>query len=95
MDKNRDINHLNYRYSNESIYILNNNKDIVVSYGKISYLNKTELFYQCNLKEDSSSSPILLTNNQKLIGIHYNTSKKYNKGNLLTYYNISIFISYI
>ena len=80
------LNHLDHIYSNESIYILDypKNKDIAVSYGKLNYLNNTNIFYQCKIKEDSSGSPILLTNNQKLLSIH-NNSKKYNKGNLLIY----------
>ena len=78
-------------YSNESIYILNYHKsrDIFVSYGKISYLHNTDIFYQGNIKENIkeyfSVSPIILTNNQKLLGIHKKNSKKYNKGNLLIY----------
>ena len=72
------------------------NKDIFVSYGKLSYLKNTELFYRCNIKRSSSGSPILLSNNQKLIGIHKNSKNyKYNKGNLLIYFIILIFISSI
>ena len=88
LDKNSDINYLHHKYSNESIYILDyrKNKDIFVSYGKLSYLKNTELFYRCNIKRSSSGSPILLSNNQKLIGIHKNSKNyKYNKGNLLIY----------
>jgi len=89
LEKNKGLNYLNNIYSNESIYILNYPKDndIIVSYGKLFCLKKTELFYKCNIKENSSGSPILLTNNQKLIGIHSNCSKKYkyNKGSLLIY----------
>ena len=73
-------------YSNESIYILNylKTRDIFVEYGKLSYLNNSELSYQYKIKEeDSSCSPILLTNNQKLFGIYNN--KKYNKRNILFY----------
>ena len=88
-----NLNYLNNSYSNESIYILNysmDNNDIFVSYGKLLFLRNTEILYLCNLKEGSSGSPILLTNNRKLIGIHSNNSKKYNKGNLL-YYSINEF----
>ena len=94
LNHSNNLKNLNHAYSNESIYILNypKNKDIAVSYGKINYLNNTNIFYQCNIKEDFSGSPILLTNNQKLLGIHNNNSKKYNKGNLLIYYNIFIYI---
>ena len=87
LDKKEVLNNLNYIYSNESIYILNylKDNDKVVSYGKLEYLNNTELYYQCNIKEDSSSLPILLTNIQKLIGISSISSKKYNKGSLIIY----------
>ena len=77
-------------YLHESIYILNynKNKDIFVSYGKLQNINNSKLFHKCNLKEDSSGSPIFLIENQKLIGIQCENSKqnKYNKGLLLIYY---------
>ena len=81
------MDYLNNLYSNESIYILNyaKDKDIAVSYGKLTHLNNANIFNQCKIKEDSSGSPILWTNNQKLLGIHNNNSKKYRKGNLLIY----------
>ena len=88
LNKKEELNNLNNIYSKESMYILNYNKnnDIFVSYGNILYLNNTELYYQCNIKQGLSGLPILLANNQKLIGIHYNSSKyKYNKGNILIY----------
>ena len=89
INKIEKLNYLNYIYSDESIYILNylKDNDIIVSYCKLSYLNNNELYYQCNINENSSGSPILLTNNQKLIGIHNNITKKYkyNKGCLLIY----------
>jgi len=90
INKDEKLYYLNNIYSNETIYILNyfkDNDDIIVSYGKLSYLNNNELYFQCNIKENSSSLPILLTKNQKLIGININISKKYkyNKGNLLIY----------
>jgi len=89
LNKEENINYLNYIDINESIYLLNyqKDKDIFVSYGKIKYLNKTELYYQCNIMEGSLGGPILLTNNQKLIGIHNQNPKKYkyNKGSQLIY----------
>ena len=87
INKKEELNYLNDIYSNESIYLLNNHKDndIAVSYGKLSYLYKKKLYYQCNIKEGLSGSPILLTNSQKLIGMHNVVSKKYNKGSLLIY----------
>ena len=91
LDKNSDINYLHHKYSNESIYILDyrKNKDIFVSYGKLLNINNSDITHNCNIKEGSSGSPILLLNNQKLIGIHQDSSNqnKYNKGILLIYYN--------
>ena len=62
-------------------------KDIVVSYGKPPILNESEINHYCSTKEGSSGSPILLINNQKLIGIHYGHSKQFNfnKGELIKY----------
>ena len=80
---------LNSFYLNESIYCLNypKDKDIYISYGKLLHINSSDIFYNCNTKEGASGLPILLINNQKLIGIHCDSSKqnKYNKGELLIY----------
>ena len=82
-------NYLNNIYSNESIYIPNypEDKDIVVSYGKPPKLNESEINHYCSTKEGSSGSPILLINNQKLIGIHYGSKDhfNFNKGTLIIY----------
>ena len=76
-------------YLNESIYVMNysNKKDIFVSFGKLLHIKKEEIVYKSNIKEDSFGSPILLTNNQKLIGIHNGNYKQYKdyKGSLLIY----------
>ena len=76
-------------YYNESIYLLDypDDKNIFASYGKLFDINNTEIIHECHLKKGSSGSPILLINNQKLIGIHCFTSKqcKYNIGALLIY----------
>ena len=78
-------------YLDESIYLLNyhKDKDIFVSYGKLLDINNNEIIHNSNIKGESSGSPILLINNQKLIGIHYSSSRnnKYNKGILLIYNN--------
>ena len=80
---------MNNLYINESIYLLNchKNKEIFVSYGNLQDINNENIFHNCNVKEDSLGSPILLLNNQKLLGIHSGISKqnKYNKGILLIY----------
>ena len=81
---------MNNIYSNKSIYLINypDDKDVFVSFGQPPKLNDTEeIMHKCVTKEGSSGSPILLMNNQKLIGIHYGTYKKYedNKGILIIY----------
>jgi len=81
--------YLNNSYFNGSIYSLNYSKDnnIFISYGKLININNSDIFHNCNIKGDSLGSPILLLNNQKLIGIHCNNSSQYNynKGTLLIY----------
>ena len=76
-------------YLDESIYLLNyhKDKDIYVSYGKLLDINNNEIIHNSNIKGESSGSPILLLNTQKLIGIHCSSSKHniYNKGTLLIY----------
>ena len=76
-------------YLDESIYLLNyhKDKDIFVSYGKLLDINNNEIIHNSNIKGESSGSPILLLNTQKLIGIHCSSSKHniYNKGTLLIY----------
>ena len=88
-NQNKNPNYLNDKYSNESIYIINypKDKDIVVSYGKSPLLNNSEIQHYCSTEPGSSGSPILLINNQKLIGIHYGSSEhfEFNKGKLLIY----------
>ena len=89
LNKKEDINYLSDIYSNNSIYLINypEDKNVVVSYGQSPNINESEIFHKCTTKEGSSGSPILLINNQKLIGIHYGSSKQYdfNKGRLLIY----------
>ena len=88
-NKKNEPNYLNNIYSNKSIYIPNyqEDKDIMVSYGQPPQINESEIIHYCSTKEGSSGSPILLINNQKLIGIHYGSSKQfeYNKGTLIIY----------
>ena len=80
---------MNNIYCNESIYSINypEDKDIVVSYGQPPEINESEIIHKCYTKLGSSGSPILLINNQKLIGIHYGCSNsfEFNKGTLIIY----------
>ena len=49
-------------YLDESIYILNylKSNDIDVSYGKLININNNDIYHNCNIKGESSCSPILL-----------------------------------
>ena len=87
LSKKQGLFDLNNLYNNNSIYLLSypNNKDIFVSYGKILYTNNTDLIHNCKTLDGTLGAPILLTNNGKLIGIHFSSSKQYNKGKLLIY----------
>ena len=89
LDKKDRPKYLDIFYNNEAIYLLNYLKenDIHVSYGKLINVNDKEIIHNCNIKEESSCSPILVLYNQKLIGINCRSSNhyKYNKGKLLIY----------
>ena len=89
LNKNEEESDINNIHSSDSIYLINypENKEVVVSYGQPPDFSKSEIFHKCSTKEGSSGSPILLINNQKLIGIHYGCHEKYgfNKGTLLLY----------
>ena len=88
-NQKQEPNFLDNIFSNKSIYIINypEDKGVVVSYGQSPNISGTEMQHKCITKEGSSGSPILLINNQKLIGIHYGSSKQFdfNKGTLLIY----------
>ena len=79
LNKNEEESDINNIYSTDSIYLINypENKEVVVSYGQPPDFSKSEIFHKCSTKEGSSGSPILLINNQKLIGIHYGASKNF------------------
>ena len=89
LKEKNDPNYLNDLYSNKSIYIINypEDKDVKVSYGRPPKLSNSEIQHYCTTKEGSSGSPILLINNQKLIGIHYGCHENFgfNNGTLLIY----------
>ena len=86
-NQKEDANYLNKIYSNKSIYCINypEDKNVVVSYGQPPNLQNSEIYHKCSTKSGSSGSPLLLINNQKLIGVHHSYSKcgDYNKGTLL------------
>ena len=77
-------------YKNESVYILNymNGENIVVSYGLITEINEENgINHKCNTDNGSSGAPILSLKNNKLIGIHFGSSNRYdyNLGTLIIY----------
>ena len=93
-NKKEQPNYIKEIYSNKSIYLIGypEDRDVVVSYGEppnFDLSNESKIFHKCNTKEGASGSPILLINNQKLIGIHYgclqNFNVEYNNGTLLIY----------
>ena len=92
-DKIKDENHkydiLNTRYNNESIYILNypEKKKASMSYGSLIKINNEKMEYKCHCDKSSSGAPILLIDDNTIIGIHHGPSKgnENNEGTLLIY----------
>ena len=85
---NNNIYNYNDIYENESLYVLHyiNGKDIYVSYGILNNREDNKIMHKCNTDSGSSGSPILLLNNNKVIGVHYGGSKhnhNFNFGTLL------------
>ena len=74
----KDDEYINNILTNKSIYILHypgNEKNIVVSYGLLSYISENIIYYKCNTEGGSSCSPILSLDKNKIIGIHFETNK--------------------
>ena len=85
-NKNKNKNEV---YINETIYIIQypENK-LSVSYGILDNIYEDKKYnfkHKCNTKGGSSGSPILNINNNKIIGIHKEGTKQYNKGTFLNY----------
>ena len=74
-------------YENNSIYVLHYPKlnKSSVSYGLIKKFNDNNINHTCNTESGSSGSPILNLANNKVIGIHKESSLKYN-------FNIATFL---
>ena len=75
-------------YENKSIYIINYTNRISVSYGFLSEINKNKrINHNCNTEKGASGSPILSLENNKLLGMHNDSSEKSNsnKGILIIY----------
>ena len=89
IDERYNLNNIEERYKNESLYVLNypKGKDIVVSYGLLNKMENEDIYHLCSTEGGSSGSPILSLDSLKLIGIHRGFSKP-NKC------NIGLFIRY-
>ena len=90
LNEDEIINYYRNNYKKESIYILNYMKgeNIVVSYGLLHEIKSdNELAHKCCTDNGSSGSPILSLKDNKLIGIHYGSSKHFdsNKGTLIIF----------
>ena len=89
LKKKEIINNYKDIYKNQSIYILNylKGENTLVSYGFLSEINNENgINHICNTDYGSYGSPILSLKNNKLIGIHYGSSKfEFNKGTLIIY----------
>ena len=87
LDNNIYQNDTELNYFKESIYIINynNENDISVTFGIINNINKSQLLYTDNIDLNSHCLPIFNLSNNKIIGIHINKSKYYNKGIFFKY----------
>ena len=87
LDENLFKNDIELIYKKESIYIFQSdkNKNILVSYGIIKYINGQDLTYCSNVNSSTKISPIFNLSNNKLIGIYVKNSNYYNKGIILKY----------
>ena len=89
IDNRYNLNNIEERYKNESLYVLNypKGKDIVVSYGLLKIMKNEYLYHSCSTEKGSSGSPIISLESFKLIGIHigYSKTSKWNKGLFIKY----------
>ena len=95
MDEGLFENEYEVNFCKESIYAIQYNydmKDIQVSYGMINNNDDNEFFYSANIKSEYSF--IFNLSNNKLIGIHENKSKYYNKGIFFNYIINELFDEY-
>ena len=76
-------------YLKNSVYIINYPKgnNLKLSFGSIANIKKEKIKHTCSTESGSSGSPILLLNNNKVIGIHIGSYKEDTKN-----FNIGLFI---
>ena len=74
-------------YRKSSIYIMHYPKSqkVCVSYGILKDISDYDIFHYFSTENGSSGSPILSLLNKKIIGIHKEGRKNYNKGTFLKY----------
>ena len=96
MDENIFKDDIEKYYKGKSIYILHylNEKNINISYGKLIKIEKCDIIYICSTDKVSLGSPILNSENNKVIGIHKQSSNNYNNGTFLKYPLNDIIIKY-
>jgi len=83
-----NINYYNNIYKGQSIYLLNymGGNEIFSSFGLLNGIENYEISHKCSTDQGSSGSPIILLNNNKVIGVHHTGSAhkfKMNFGTLL------------
>ncbi len=79
----------NKNYINTGIYILNylKGEKVMTSFGLINNINENNIYHTCDTDHGSSGAPILSLKNNKIIGVHYGSSKNYefNLGSLIIF----------
>ena len=70
-------------YKGKTIYNLQYKDRAYVSHGKINSINNNEITYLSIVDSKVSGVPIINLDNNKVIGIHKQSSDKYNKGTFL------------
>jgi len=91
LELDADIFDDNINIYNKSIYIIQypkygNEQKAAVSYGILNGIqDEYHIVHYCSTDHGSSGSPIIKLSNKKIIGIHKENVKKYNRGTLLKY----------
>ena len=79
----------NKNYINTSIYILNylKGEEVMTSFGLINNVKGNNIYHKCNTDHGSSGAQILSLKNNKIIGVHYGSSKNndFNLGSLIIF----------
>ena len=88
-DINETSNYFENLYLSESLYLIGfpEKNEISVSYSEPAEIKDIYIFHKCNTRRGSSGSPIFLSDNGKVIGIHFGgvEKKEINVGTLLIF----------